>query len=105
MSYVKKTSDGRVIKLKLYLPSDGKRYRANKLQQLLHMLDAKALDDVTKLNLKDYMTVLEQYTKLTDEIKKAEGDRVASKKTKKRMDSAGLEEDSPEQAGSDPFSQ
>ena len=88
----------------LYVPKDGLRYRAKKVQQLLHILDDLMMNAPEKINIKDYLLVLKEYTDLGELIKKEGKLNATSKKVKARMDEAGVVESGAGQNRPDPFS-
>jgi hypothetical protein len=61
------------------IPKDGQRYKARKLQILIRQMDKLALYSVDKVDIKNYIALLDEFTKTIEGIKNDTG-RVAAKR-------------------------
>lgn len=76
----------------LHIPRDAKRYKARKLQGMIRNYERMP---VTEYKLADYMTVLEEFIKVIEEIKKDE----KTKGLEQRARKAKVQSDGDEGAG------
>jgi len=90
--------------VRLYIPKNVDRYKARKIQNILLLLDKQLKEDVSKVNFKDYIMILDAYSKLTSNIRKELICNGISKKIKPRVDSQRVDEKDAGQKDEDVFS-